>query len=115
MGGAPTSPSRRASRVRAQDSTEFLSNHIVACFSWSPTGPFVNKTAVYTTPETGADASYGNGNVFMYNPHHLPAAIHRRHLLGARHRERGAHHPRRSLRAPRHVVMTRHVTDQTGS
>lgn len=42
------------------DSTEILSPHIVLYRSASPTGPFTQKTLLYTTPETA-------GNVFTYN------------------------------------------------
>ena len=55
-----------------QDTTELLSAHVVAYFGTSPTGPFTNKTALYTTPETGAAGSYGNGNIYTYNPHVHP-------------------------------------------
>ena len=55
-----------------QDTTELLSAHIVAYFATSPVGPFTNKTLLYTTPETGAAGSYGNGNIFTYNPHAHP-------------------------------------------
>lgn len=55
-----------------QDTTELLSPHVVAYAADSPTGPFTNRTAVYTTPETGADGSYHNGNVYTYNPHVHP-------------------------------------------
>jgi hypothetical protein len=55
-----------------QDTTELFSTHVVAYFSCSPTGPFAGKTTVYTTPETGAAGSYGNPNVFTYNPHAHP-------------------------------------------
>lgn len=55
-----------------QDTTELFSTHVVAYFSCSPTGPFTGKTVVYTTPETGAFGSYGNPNVFTYNPHAHP-------------------------------------------
>jgi hypothetical protein len=55
-----------------QDTTELLGPHVVAYFSCSPTGPFTNKTPVYTTPETGATGSYGNPNVYTYNPHAHP-------------------------------------------
>lgn len=55
-----------------QDTTEILSPHIVAYFSCSPVGPFVEKTAVYTTPETGASGSYRNSNVYTYNAHAHP-------------------------------------------
>jgi hypothetical protein len=54
------------------DTSEFLGPHIYAYFSCSPAGPFVNKTLVYTTPETGATGSYGNGNVWTYNAHAHP-------------------------------------------
>jgi len=55
-----------------QDTTELFSSKIVAYFSCSPTGPFTNKTVVYTTPETGLLGSYGNANVWTYNPHAHP-------------------------------------------
>lgn len=55
-----------------QDTTELFSTHIVAYFSCSPTGPFTGKTVVYSTPETGLFGSYGNPNVFTYNPHAHP-------------------------------------------
>lgn len=54
------------------DSNEFLGPHIYASFSCSPTGPFTAKTLIYTTPESGPDGSYGNGNVFTYNAHAHP-------------------------------------------
>ena len=44
----------------------------MAYFSTSPTGPFTNKTPLYTTPETGASGSYGNPNVITYNAHVHP-------------------------------------------
>jgi hypothetical protein len=55
-----------------QDTTELLGPHVVAYFACSPVGPFTNKTPVYTTPETGASGSYGNPNVYTYNPHAHP-------------------------------------------
>lgn len=55
-----------------QDTTETLSPHIVAYFATSPTGPFTGKTALYTTPETGAAGSYGDANIYTYNPHVHP-------------------------------------------
>jgi hypothetical protein len=42
------------------DTSEILSPHIVMYRSDSPTGPFTDKTLLYTTPETA-------GNVFTYN------------------------------------------------
>ena len=64
-----------------QDTTEFLSSHIVAYFSCSPVGPFTTKTAVYTTPETGLFGSYGNPNIFTYNAHAHPELSHGNQLL----------------------------------
>lgn len=64
-----------------QDTTELLSPHIVAYFSCSPTGPFVNKAAVYTTPETGSSGSYANPNVYTYNAHAHPELSHGNQLL----------------------------------
>jgi hypothetical protein len=55
-----------------QDTTELFSSHVVAWFSCSPTGPWSDKTLLYTTPETGLSGSYGNANVFSYNPHAHP-------------------------------------------
>lgn len=55
-----------------QDTTELFSSHIVAWFSCSPTGPWTNKTLLYTTPETGPFGTYGNPNVYTYNPHAHP-------------------------------------------
>ncbi len=55
-----------------QDTTELFSSHVVAYFRCSPTGPWSNKTLLYTTPETGLSGSYGNANVFTYNPHAHP-------------------------------------------
>jgi hypothetical protein len=55
-----------------QDTTELFSTHVVAYFACSPAGPFTTKTVVYSTPETGATGSYGNPNVFSYNPHAHP-------------------------------------------
>ncbi|HEY2673581.1 MAG TPA: DUF4185 domain-containing protein [Rugosimonospora sp.] len=55
-----------------QDTTELLSAKVVAYLADAPTGPFSGKTLVYTTPETGASGSYGNANVYTYNPHVHP-------------------------------------------
>jgi hypothetical protein len=55
-----------------QDTTEKFNTNIVAYFSCSPQGPFTGKTTVYSTPETGANGSYGNPNVFTYNAHAHP-------------------------------------------
>lgn len=64
-----------------QDTSELFSTHVVAYFSCSPTGPFTGKTVLYTTPETGAAGSYGNANVFTYNPHAHPELSHGNQLL----------------------------------
>ncbi|GAA4214046.1 DUF5005 domain-containing protein [Actinocatenispora rupis] len=64
-----------------QDTTELLSPHVVAYSAATPTGPFTGRTAVYTTPETGADGSYHNGNVYTYNPHVHPELSSARELL----------------------------------
>jgi hypothetical protein len=63
------------------DTSELLGPHIVAYFSCSPAGPFVNKTVVYTTPETGASGTYGNPNVWTYNAHAHPELSHGNQLL----------------------------------
>ena len=55
-----------------QDTTELFSTHVVAYFGCNPAGPFTGKQDVYLTPETGASGSYGNPNVFTYNPHAHP-------------------------------------------
>jgi hypothetical protein len=55
-----------------QDTTEIFSSKIVAYVSNSPTGPFTDKTLLYNTPETGLFGSYGNPNIYTYNPHVHP-------------------------------------------
>jgi hypothetical protein len=55
-----------------QDTTEVFSAKIVAYVADTPTGPFTGKTLLYTTPETGAFGSYGNPNIYTYNPHVHP-------------------------------------------
>lgn len=54
------------------DTTQRLGSEIVAYYSCTPYGPFVDKTHVYNTPETGADGTYHNANVFTYNAHAHP-------------------------------------------
>ncbi|GAA4622591.1 hypothetical protein GCM10023196_015400 [Actinoallomurus vinaceus] len=54
------------------DTTQRLGAEIVTYYSCTPYGPFVDKTHVYTTPETGAYGSYHNANVFTYNAHAHP-------------------------------------------
>jgi hypothetical protein len=55
-----------------QDQSVPFSNRIVALFSCSPTGPWTNKTVVYTVPEVGQYGTYGNPNIIYYNPHEHP-------------------------------------------
>lgn len=55
-----------------QDTSELFSTSIVGYTSCSPTGPFVNKTELFRTPETGAAGSYGDPNVWTYNAHVHP-------------------------------------------
>lgn len=55
-----------------QDTTELFSRKIVAYFGRSPVGPFEHRTLLYETPETGADGSYHDANVYTYNPHVHP-------------------------------------------
>jgi hypothetical protein len=55
-----------------QDQSVPFSNQIVAYFSCSPTGPFTNRTVVYTVPEVGPYGTYANSNVIYYNPHEHP-------------------------------------------
>lgn len=55
-----------------QDTSEAFSNRIVAYTSCSPTGPFVNQTELFRTPETGLWGSYGDPNIFTYNAHVHP-------------------------------------------
>jgi hypothetical protein len=55
-----------------QDTTELFSAKIVGYLGSSPTGPFTGKTLLYNTPETGLLGSYGNANVYTYNPHVHP-------------------------------------------
>ena len=64
-----------------QDTTELFSTKIVAYLADRPTGPFTGKTVLYRTPETGALGSYGNPNVFTYNPHVHPELSTPRRLL----------------------------------
>lgn len=54
------------------DTTEAFSNKVVAYTSCDPTGPFVNKTDLFSTPETGLWGSYGDPNIFTYNSHVHP-------------------------------------------
>lgn len=53
----------------SQDSTEGFSNKVYAYTSCSPAGPFVNQSLIFSMPETGPWGSYGDPDVFAYNPH----------------------------------------------
>lgn len=55
-----------------QDTAAAFSNDIVAYTSCSPIGPFVNKTHLFKTPETGLSGSYGDPNIYTYNAHVHP-------------------------------------------
>lgn len=55
-----------------QDMNAPLSAGIDLAYSCSPTGPFVDETTVYSTPETGAAGTYRDANVYTYNPHEHP-------------------------------------------
>jgi hypothetical protein len=58
--------------LTTMDTSVAFSNEMVAYFACSPTGPFVARTTLYDTPETGAFGSYGNSNVYTYNAHVHP-------------------------------------------
>jgi len=55
-----------------QDTTVPFSSRIVAYFSCSPAGPFVDEQTVYRMTETGPTGSYRNRNVYAYNAHVHP-------------------------------------------
>jgi hypothetical protein len=55
-----------------QDMSAPLSAGIDLAYSCSPTGPFVDETTAYTTPETGATGTYHDPDVYTYNPHEHP-------------------------------------------
>jgi hypothetical protein len=55
-----------------QDTSVLFNTEVVAHFSCSPTGPFVARTKLFDTPETGPSGSYGDPDVFTYNAHEHP-------------------------------------------
>ena len=63
---------RQAHEHFTMDTTLAFSAELDAYFSCTPTGPFVAKTTLYSTPETGPYGSYGNPNVYTYNAHVHP-------------------------------------------
>lgn len=65
-------PYRDGYLMVTQDTREPFSNRVLGYRSCSPTGPFTNPIELYRTPETGAAGSYGDANIFTYNPHEHP-------------------------------------------
>nr|WP_231980042.1 DUF4185 domain-containing protein [Tessaracoccus coleopterorum] len=55
-----------------QDTNELFSARILAYRGDSLTGPFTDPVEVYRMPEVGLFGSYGNPNIFGYNPHEHP-------------------------------------------
>lgn len=53
----------------SQDSTLAFNNEVYAYTSCSPAGPFTNQSLIFAMPETGPWGSYGDEDVFAYNPH----------------------------------------------
>ncbi|HEY9407953.1 MAG TPA: hypothetical protein VIP77_00100 [Jiangellaceae bacterium] len=51
------------------DTTTPLSPDIVGYMGPTPYGPFEDKTVLYTTPETGANGTYGSPRVYTHNAH----------------------------------------------
>ena len=49
------------------DTTQPYGADIVGFVAPTPYGPFVDKTVLYTTPETGADGVYGDPGLYTYN------------------------------------------------
>jgi hypothetical protein len=58
--------------LTTMDTSVAFSNEMVAYFACSPTGPFVARTTLYTTPETGLFGSYGDPDIYTYNAHAHP-------------------------------------------
>jgi len=54
------------------DTNELFSKRVLGYFSCSPVGPWVNPVELYQTPETGAEGSYGDGDIITYNSHDHP-------------------------------------------
>lgn len=55
-----------------QDTNELFSSRILAYRSNAITGPFTDPIEVYRMPEVGPFGSYGDPNIFGYNPHEHP-------------------------------------------
>ena len=58
--------------LTTMDTSVPFSAEIVAYFSCSPTGPFTNRTSLYTAPETGLFGTYGDPDIYSYNAHAHP-------------------------------------------
>ncbi len=58
--------------LTTMDTSVPFSAEIVAYFSCSPTGPFTNRTTLYTAPETGLFGTYGDPDIYSYNAHAHP-------------------------------------------
>ncbi|MDT3395073.1 hypothetical protein RKE29_00090 [Streptomyces sp. B1866] len=64
-----------------QDSREPLAAGVDLAYACSPTGPFGHETTAYRAPEGGPFGSYGNPNVYTYNPHEHRELGDRRRLV----------------------------------
>jgi hypothetical protein len=51
------------------DTSAAFSAEMVGYFSCTPTGPFVARTTLYNTPETGPLGTYADSDVYTYNAH----------------------------------------------
>lgn len=65
-------PFRDGYLLVTHDTEVVFSNQVVAYTACSPTGPFVNRTPLLQTPETGPWGSYGDPNIWTYNSHVHP-------------------------------------------
>jgi hypothetical protein len=74
-------PFRDGYLLVTQDTSELFSTRIVAKVGCSPTGPFTEAAELYRTPETGAQGSYGDADVFTYNAHEHPELRHGDRIL----------------------------------
>jgi hypothetical protein len=55
--------------LTTMDTSAAFSAEMVAYFACAPTGPFVARTTLYMTPETGLFGSYGDPDIYTYNAH----------------------------------------------
>ncbi|MFL5823180.1 MAG: DUF4185 domain-containing protein [Solirubrobacteraceae bacterium] len=56
----------------SMDTSYPFSSDVVAYFSCTAVGPFLDKTPLYTAPESGADGTYHNRSVYTYAAHVHP-------------------------------------------